>query len=241
MKQTLIVILAALALTACSSTSLSKKEEPLQLGRQMDTVAKPEPVVAAGPKPVDLRAEAIANGIPDWYLKSPVQEGFIFGAGTAVSRDLEMSKEKALTMAQGKIAESVGGRVTKNTRIFRADTGSSVVENSKSVIKKSTTNIDFSGTEIVEVVIKLEPNGMFRTYVLTTLPLGENNLIRKQRLEEELTRSLMANDKDDFEVDEKPAPQSSLKMLDVDNEEYKRRRDETLQKPNAVIGQLTVQ
>jgi hypothetical protein len=31
---------------------------------------------------------------------------------------------------------------------------------------------------------------------------------------------MMANEKDDFEVDEKPAPQSSLQLLDVDNEEY---------------------
>jgi hypothetical protein len=76
---------------------------------------------------------------------------------------------------------------------------------------------------------------------LVALPLGENNLARKQKLEEEMTKSMMANDKDDFEAEEKPTPQSSLQLLNVDNEEYKRRRDETLQKPNAVIGQITVQ
>lgn len=47
-------------------------------------------------------------------------------------------------------------------------------------------------------------------------------------------------------VPEKPAEsantsQGQLKLLDVDNEEYKRKRDETLAKPNAVIGQITVQ
>ena len=32
-----------------------------------------------------------------------------------------------------------------------------------------------------------------------------------------------------------------IKLLDVDNEDYKKRRDETLKKPNAVIGQTVVQ
>ena len=32
----------------------------------------------------------------------------------------------------------------------------------------------------------------------------------------------------------------SLQLLDVDNEEYKRRRAEALQKPGAVVGQITV-
>jgi hypothetical protein len=239
MKRTLILIPVILAITACSTTSLDRKDDKLKLGKRMQAVEAPASITAAGSKPTDIRAEAIASGIPVWYMKPPAQEGFIYGTGTAVSRDLEMSKEKALTLAQGKVAEAIGGKVSKQTRVFRADTGSSVVENSKSVIKKSTSNVDFMGTEVQDVVIKLEPNGYFRTYVLVVLPLGENNLARKQKMEEEMTKSMMAND--DFDVEEKPAPQSSLQLLNVDSEEYKRRRDETLQKPNAVIGQITVQ
>jgi hypothetical protein len=42
-----------------------------------------------------------------------------------------------------------------------------------------------------------------------------------------------------------PEPQAqtdekSVKLMDVDNEEYKRRRDEALQKPGAVVGQITL-
>jgi hypothetical protein len=235
MKQTLIVILAALALTACSSTSLTKKTDPVQLGRKMQPVADPDKVKSVGDTPADRRAEAVAKSIPDWYLKAPVQEGYIFGTGTAVSRDLEMSKEKALTMAQGKIAEAVAGRVTKNTRIFRADTGSTVVENSKSTIKKTTSNVDFSGTEIVEVVVRLAPNGHFRTYVLTALPLGDNNLIRKQRLEEDLTRSLIANDKDD-EVDSAPAVTEPVSFNIVDKND----KVAVLNLPHQTISDQTI-
>lgn len=37
------------------------------------------------------------------------------------------------------------------------------------------------------------------------------------------------------------ANSTNLQLLDVDNEEYKRRRDEALQKPGAVVGRITVQ
>lgn len=37
-----------------------------------------------------------------------------------------------------------------------------------------------------------------------------------------------------------PTSQGEVKLLDVDNAEYKRRRDEALQKPGAVVGQVTV-
>jgi hypothetical protein len=37
-----------------------------------------------------------------------------------------------------------------------------------------------------------------------------------------------------------PTSQGEVKLLDVDNAEYKRRRDETLAKPGAVVGQVTV-
>jgi hypothetical protein len=34
--------------------------------------------------------------------------------------------------------------------------------------------------------------------------------------------------------------QTEIKLLDVDNEEYKRKRDEALANPTAVIGQITL-
>lgn len=55
--------------------------------------------------------------------------------------------------------------------------------------------------------------------------------------------------KESLGSDEKPlkplekvnTSQGEVQLLDVDNQEYKRRREETLKKPNAVIGQTTVQ
>lgn len=41
-------------------------------------------------------------------------------------------------------------------------------------------------------------------------------------------------------LDKVSTNQGDIQLLDVDNEEYKQRREETLKKPNAVIGQTTV-
>jgi hypothetical protein len=41
-------------------------------------------------------------------------------------------------------------------------------------------------------------------------------------------------------VETRPVPVSELKLMDVDNEEYKKRRAEALQKPGAVVGNITL-
>jgi hypothetical protein len=69
---------------------------------------------------------------------------------------------------------------------------------------------------------------------------------REQTADQTLERSLAPQSKvTPVVVPEKPtesAPtsQGDIKLLDVDNAEYKRRRDEALQKPGAVVGQITL-
>jgi hypothetical protein len=40
-------------------------------------------------------------------------------------------------------------------------------------------------------------------------------------------------------VESKAVPISELKLMEVDNEEYKKRRAEALQKPGAIVGNVT--
>ena len=47
-------------------------------------------------------------------------------------------------------------------------------------------------------------------------------------------------DKPKAQTQSAPTSSGELKMLDVDNTEYKAKRDEALQKPGAVIGQTTL-
>lgn len=197
MKKLLAVIPVTLFLTACSTMGGKKPDSPqmspLVVPTPIADKADPPKIPAAGSKSSDLDAARVANNIPVWYFQTPIQEGFLFGTGTGRSRDLSMAKEKALTEAQGKIAESVGGRVTKQTKTFRTEAGSNVIENNNTITKKTAIDVDFTGTEVREVVVNLEPGGNFRVFVLVSLPLGENNQVLKQQMEAEITRRILSN------------------------------------------------
>ena len=100
-----------------------------------------------------------------------------------------------MTTAQGKIAESLGGKVSKQTKVFRTEAGSNVIESSNSLIKKTVSNVDFTGAEMRDVVVRLEENGYYRVYVLMTLPLGESNQVLKQQMDAALTREMLSTER----------------------------------------------
>jgi len=224
MKKALTVIPLTLILSACgtmgSKTSTAPQMAPVVVPPPIAEKADPPKIEVASPKPVDQQTARVANNIPVWYFQTPIQEGYLFGTGTARSRDLSMAKEKALTEAQGKIAESVGGKVTKQTRTFRTEAGSNIIENNSTVTKKSAINVDFTGTEVREVSVNLEPGGHYRVFVLVSLPLGENNQVLKQQMDASLTRQILSNE--------------SNAMKELEREEKQEKVSPT---PNRLLGE----
>jgi len=224
MKKALVVIPVTLLLSACGTmdakTSSAPQTAPLIVPEPITAKADPPTVKPAGEKPADQQAARVANNIPVWFFQTPIQEGYLFGTGTGRSRDLSMAKEKALTEAQGKIAESVGGRVTKQTKTFRTEAGSNVIENNSTVTKKTAINVDFTGTEVREVVVNLEPGGNYRVFVLVSLPLGDNNQVLKQQTDAALTRQILSNE--------------SSAMRELEQEE---RQERVAPAPNRLMGE----
>jgi hypothetical protein len=117
----------------------------------------------------------------------------------------------------------------------------------------------------------------YKVYVLLRYPLGENNVLRKERVNSQNRREAelraarahqeldtrlqterneqredQAQQRQELGPKPEPAPVSAvtpstaptnngeIKLLDVDNAEYKQRRDAALQKPGAVLGQTVV-
>lgn len=196
MKKALVVLPLTLAITACSTFNKTAESPKVTIPDPISEQKSVKEIDPASNKPVDLQAAKVANSVPVWFLQTPQQEGFLFGTGTGRSRDLGMAKEKALSEAQGKIAEAVDGKVTKQTKIFKTEAGSNVIENSSTVTKKTAINVNFTGTEVREVVVRLEPGGFYRTFVLVALPLGENNQVLKQQMDAVLTREIIKNEAD---------------------------------------------
>lgn len=225
MKKALLLLPIVISLSACGTfgkkdTVQAPQTTPLIIPEAISEKADAPKIKPASDKTVDIQSAGVANNIPVWFFQTPIQEGFLFGTGTGKSKDLSMAKEKALTEAQGKIAESVGGKVTKQTKTFKTEAGSNVIENNRTVTKKTATNVDFTGAEVREVVVNLEQGGFYRVFVLASLPLGENNQVLKQQMDAILTREILSNES------------SSLKELEKQEEE-----NETNPSPNKLLGE----
>ena len=265
-----LVKLSAIAicasLVACASTQ--KTEAPVP-----QVVAQPAPQVYQAPAhPYAMPAQPVRAVVsaPDWFVRLPEDTAdMMFAAGTATSVDEQMAYNKARMFAEQKLVETMTARVRSLTKSYRADSGDALNERFEQTIQK-TANGELIGAQRVDS--RATHDGRtYKVYVLIRYPLGENNVLRKERNQtqarkeselragrahQDLNRVHAEDEAKQERADQqlreqigpraepvKPAvntSQTEVKLLDVDNEEYKRKRDEALLKPHAVIGQITV-
>jgi hypothetical protein len=57
--------------------------------------------------------------------------------------------------------------------------------------------VDVTGAEIAEIK-RVSENGRFRTYVLVALPMGDANILRKSKVQEELYKNTAVRSKEAF-------------------------------------------
>lgn len=267
-----LVKLSAIALSAslvaCASTQ--KTEAPVS-----QVVAQPAPQVYQAPvHPYAMPAQpqrVIVPG-PEWFVRLPEDTAdMMFAAGTATSVDEQMAYNKARMFAEQKLIESMTARVRSLTKSYRADSGDALNERFEQTIQKTASG-ELIGAQRVDSRATHDGR-VYKVYVLIRYPLGENNILRKERdqaqarKESELRAARAHQDLERTHADQavqqeradqqlrenvgpRPEPlkpldavntsQGEIKLLDVDNEEYKRKRAEALAKPNAVIGQITL-
>ena len=229
MKKFLLIPIVA-ALTACGSTGYNfDKRADADRERQEKYVNRS------------------LDQAPKWMTEVPESKSAIFAAGSAVSGDLSMADEKAKMIALGKICTTSGGTVDKRSRVYRLDTDKASTERSELAIQSACRRIDVTGVQIVEIK-RISEGNRYRTYVLVALPLGDANILRSEKDQRELEKSTKQNSDRLFNEINKPAPvvapvsaPSTFNLMPVDNADYKARRDAALQKPGAVIGQVSVQ
>lgn len=202
---------------------------------------------------------------PEWFIKLPVDTAdMIFAAGTATSTDEQMAYDKARMAAERKLVELANSRITTQTKSYRADRGDVSIENYEQVTRKNATG-ELTGAQRVDSQMTFDGR-TYKVYVLLRLLLGDANIVAKSRATARLQREadirsqgahreLDRNDEQAVvqereaveqlkrDADPKtsvPTTSGDIKLLDVDNAEYKQRREEALAKPGAVIGQTVV-
>ena len=240
MKKLLIVGAVAGLLSACGTTQYQTRAD----------------IYPAGPTPA-MQKSAISEA-PEWMTKLPKSANAVYENGTATSGDFGMADMKAKAIAYAKICTAAGGKVRSQTKVFTQDNGTTSTEASEMAIRSICPDIDITGVETVEMKHVAEGNRI-RSYVLVALPIGGANIMKSSK--ETMRNSWEAFKELDEITGNKPvtevlpvAPQkrqeisvvrpdgstSTLNLMPVENAEYKARREEALQKPGAVVGQISI-
>lgn len=237
MKKLAIVVAVAGILSACGTSGTnysSQYSQPTQNSAQM--------------------ANAISQA-PEWMSKLPKAAGYVFENGTATSTDFGFADIKAKTIAYSKICTSAGGKVRSQTKLYRADNGDAGTESSEMAVRSMCADVDITGVETVEMKHVADGNRI-RTYVLVALPTAGyankdvkrgakeafkelDNMAREQKSDVEITPVAPAKGQE-ISVVQPNGTTSTLNLMPVENAEYKARRAEALQKPGAVVGQVSI-
>jgi hypothetical protein len=166
--------------------------------------------------------------------------------------------------AERKLVELANSRVTTQTKSYRADRGDVSIENYEQVTRKNATG-ELTGAQRVDSQMTFDGR-TYKVYVLLRLPQGDANAMAKSRATARLQREadirsqsahqdLERNDEQAVKQEREsveqlkrdadpktsvPTTSGELRLMDVDNAEYKQRREQALAKPGAVIGQTVV-
>ncbi len=266
----LLLVAVTANLVACASA------------QKAETVVAPQPVASApapaaaapAPHPYALPPQAMrtVTPAPAWFIQLPESTNeMVFAAATATSVDEQMAYSKARMFAEQKLVEQTRAVIRTQTKSYRNDTGAAMVESFETVVRKNA-NGELIGAQRVDSQVTFDGR-QYKVYVLLRLPLGDANVLAKEReaaklrreaelrsgrAQQDLDRAVDAEKQEQERADEKqrqeigpraesavptvsvPVSQGELKLLDVENAEYKKKRAEALEKPGAVIGQTTL-
>jgi hypothetical protein len=245
MKVRMLTIALVCALTAgCSVTNPLKSADTGEVQSPTPAVKNDQSIAAEGRVP-----NATSIDIPSWYIKAPAStDEFVFVTGTGISANLSMSRSKAMLDAQAQLASKINGVIDGAIRQSRKDSAADLTEDYTSqVIRKRIVETSIAGHHLEDSRVLAENKG-YRTFVLVRYPVGKanqflkkNNVGNTQSIDSAIDRELNPTPVPTPASTVTPVPLSEMKLLDVDNTEYRQRRAEALQKPGAVIGQITLQ
>jgi len=171
----LTVVVAGLLLANCSSTSYKIKSED---GKTLNTVPSWYMANYSESQACDLKI----------FNSKDNNKMCIFGVGTAVSPDLNLSIEKAKMIAKAEMADIIKGEMNKQSKQFITELGKtnkkSTVTEVESVLVNVIKNTPVRGYEIWAQEVTLTKNGYYRSWIGLRLPLGEYNKMYNYTIEQ---------------------------------------------------------
>ena len=237
---------------------------------QAQTVEYPYSAPKSHPYAMNTAPVSAPPAAPAWFVRLPEDTAdMIFSAAVGTSVDEQMAYDKARMQAERKLVEMMSARVRSNVKSYRNDRGDSMQESTEIVVNK-TADGELIGAQRVDsqatfdgrayrvyVLLRypLAQNNSLRKEREGAQSKRESDLRAaraQQDLERETHRQRTEAEAADRRLKEEIGPRSDapaavvnttegpVKLLDVDNAEYKQKRTEALAKPGAVIGQTVV-
>ena len=190
MKRIVLPLMLVSLLAACSSTSPYEKRVEREQERRANAV------------------ERSLDKAPSWMLELPKDKSAVYSSGTAVSGDFNMALGVARTNAFEGICMAAGGAVKSQSKVFRSDTADTSSSMNTTAIKTMCPTVDITGAEVVESKV-VEERGRYRAYVLTALPMGEANTLKRAKVNDMMQRSSMGQrDREFHELDNESTRES---------------------------------
>lgn len=207
------------------------------------------------PQPVDV--------VPSWFTNPPENQNAIYAVGDGVSANYSGAIGNARANAFETICQSAGGKVRSQTKVYRHDTETASTSITTTVIRNFCPDVDITGAQIIRQAVVSEGSRK-RAFVLVALPTEPTKsqaAAKETRRQETENKDAMSRELKELDKLVEPEPvkaeaepkadshvapvvvdekRSEIKLMDVDNKEYRARRDAALQKEGAVIGQITV-
>ena len=121
------------------------------------------------------------SGIPEWYLDSPVKEGFRYASNTATSQDLQLAMDKATLGAATKLAATIESEMEAFTKRIQEEKGlgseSDVLGRFSKVQSQivATSLKDYSVAKKLIQEEKSNTQNIYRVYVLIEWDEGAAN------------------------------------------------------------------
>ena len=171
----LTVVAASLLLANCSTKTYQIKSED---GKTLNTVPSWYMANYNESKACDLKV----------FNKEDNDKMCIFGVGTAVSPDLNLSIEKAKMIAKAELADIIKGEMNKQSKQFVTELGKTntktVVSEVESTLVNVIKNTPVRGYEVFEQDVTLTKTGYYRAWVGLRLPMGEFNKMYNYTIDE---------------------------------------------------------
>jgi len=136
----------------------------------------------AGSYKIKSETGKVVNQVPKWYVENINDKKCpkcLYGVGTSVSPDLQLSVEKATMIAKSDLADVIKGEMNKKAKQYITEVGKNknktTVTEVESTIVNIIKNTQVRGYEIYKKDITLTKQGNYRTWIAIKLPMGEQN------------------------------------------------------------------